>query len=263
MYFLIKKDYMNKSLTKVGASALTFCAVLLFAPTAFAGGSSYSFQTIPHMGIVKSGHTLQKALQINVQTYFNTTLSQIDQISIRTVKISCEGNDTLESAELSQGDKILATAKFTPSAIADHWYKAILQPQDLILDNDSAYNFDINLKAREVGEDNQVAICQAEIIDHSQMMNGTVNTRQDSGYISQNQTDHAMIVATSSANLFKDALNYRNIDWHDGFASQRPLTITGTVKRTDAGYQFTPWSSRWVSEGLHNVMNRYYGVGGG
>ena len=244
------------------ASALASFVIVQSVPTALAGGSSYSLKTIPHMGLIKNGHVLPDALQINVQTYFNTSLSQINQISINTVKLSCEGDDALESADLSLGGKTLASAQFVPSTIANNWYKAILQPENLILENDSAYNFSINLKAGQSGAGNLVALCRAEIIDHTQMKDGKANSVQDTGYMYQSQTNTAMIVTTASDSIFNNASTYRNIDLNNGYVSERSLTVYGDVNKVTGGYQFTAWNTDWVAEGLHNVLNSFYDTPG-
>lgn len=245
---------MKNSLTKVGASALTFCAVLLLAPTAFAGGSSYEFNTIAHTVLVKSGETLPNAIQLNLQTYMKEDYFKINQIAVKSIKLSCLGENALENARLKLGSDTLATADFVPSTLAPKWYKAILKPENLVLENQSVYNLSIDLKSRSDIHTNSPVLCLAEIIDHDQLYNNTPVDGFTPGMLNAEQNAKSVIIVTPDDTLLSENHPYHLVDLDNQYAVFRPLTVHGNLVQSGKKHQLSVYSSDWVNEGAYNVM---------
>ncbi len=249
---------MKFSVKKSVAGIVATLFMFSLSPIALAGGSSYEFTTYVRSGLVKTGSTLPEALRINVQVYMNPNIFKMNQIGIKTVKISCEGDDALESAQLKLGNTVLASTNFVPSTLASNWHKALLQPPSLILDNDTVHNLGIDLKSRPNLKGNQVVICEAEILEHDKMYNNALADVQDLDFANIDQDNRAMIVATDSGKLFSSDQNYRFLDMTQPVYFGDILTISGTVSKVKTGqYQISTSFADWGKAGLYNVMIPY------
>lgn len=245
---------MKKSLTKVGASVLTFCVVSAFVPTALAGGSSYQFNTIAHTGLVRSGELLPNAMQLNLQTYMSEENFKINQIVVNSIKISCLGDDVLESTNLKLGRETISTAKFIPSTLAPKWYKAIINPENMVLENHSVYNFSIDLKSRGEIQNNGIVACQAEIIDHDQLYDNKPVVSFTSGMLNSEQRAQSVIIVTPDDTLLNENHPYRLVDLDNEYSVHRPLTVHGNLFQVGKKHQLSVYNSNWDNEGAYNVM---------
>jgi hypothetical protein len=247
---------MNTFAKKLAAGVLVSLFLFSFVPAALAGGSSYSFETHARSGLVKTGLIFRDAFRLNVQTYLNSEYFQINQISPKLIKVSCAGDGALETAMLRLGDKYLATADFKASTMAANWYGALLKPDNLILENYSVYNLSVDLKARANATGNQVMICQAKILEHDQLNDGT-KVEYNTGLDVEDQEQKALVMTTTSDKYYSGS-SYRVPGDEGSIYSLQELNIGGKISRTSAGtYQLTVSGSDWVTEGMYNVMIAY------
>jgi hypothetical protein len=251
---------MHKFTRKSISLLFAVASMTALAPAALAGGSSYSFDTYARSGLVRTGMIFRDAFRLNVQTYLNSDYFKINQIQPTAIKVSCEGDGALETAMLRSGDKYLAQTNFTASTIAPNWYGAVLKPQNLILDNNSVYNLSVDLKARVNSPGNQLMICQAKIIEHTQLWDGQPVKEFESGLLFDNQEQKALLSVTSSDKYYTGR-SYRVPGEEGSMYLPKDLNISGKISKTATGtYQLTVSYSDWVTEGMYNVMIPYYNV---
>lgn len=246
---------MKTSLTKVMALAGTFCVLAANAPLALAGGSSYSFYSYAHSGVLQSGDVLPGALQLNLQTYVSPYFPEINQLRINTVKVSCLGDDALESAQLKLNRSTLAEASFTPSAVAPHWYGAILRPTSLMLQNDSVYNLSVDLRAKADLNPARSVICKAEVIDHDQYYNGLPTKSPETGLSNIDQEARALIAVVPAGSAILNGQSFRMMDAENSLETEPDLMVRGkvTAKEKNA-YQLTVTNTDWAQEGMYNII---------
>lgn len=153
---------MNKSTTAIKGTF--FIVLMLSAQTAFAGGSSMSWEVkMPEHLFATPGQTLPSAFNITMHTYFQ--YFPIEHIRMDDLTVSCYGGNLMSDATLKQNTDTLATGNF---AAEGNFFSAHLVPKNFTINNNSTYEFSIDMKVKDqasMAQDAQCAIKNMSLTD--------------------------------------------------------------------------------------------------
>lgn len=122
-------------------------------PPAF-GGSSFSWEITGKQLTARAGETLDNTLVFWVDNYSRGI--NIEDLRLDNIELACYGGDMVSSAYLKYGDRELSRSNFTRNG---EFYIANLHGKELVIKNNSSYNFDIGLNIKSAVTEPQMVQC--------------------------------------------------------------------------------------------------------
>lgn len=109
------------------------------------GGSSFSWEVIGKESRAKPGDTIDDIFRLKVETYIPASFD-IGNLRLDNVGITCGGDNIISEVQLKHGEQELSRRTLTEN---NGFYRASLEGKEIIIANNSIYNFKIGAKIKK------------------------------------------------------------------------------------------------------------------
>lgn len=172
---------MKFDLLKRSASFAIFAVLLLAAPIAFAGGSTFGITILGDQIGVSAGQTGREILRMEVNTY-----GEYREYRFETLDITCDKIPGLKTAELRMGDSVIGSGSFV--AHRGMYLAQIKMKPDTATDKEVS-NFSINLDFDDLHTGPAIATCGVSAIQMYDIKND-IHAGNDRLYFTKDEIGH-------------------------------------------------------------------------
>lgn len=162
---------MNMTKLKLTAQVLSLTALILTvqAPAALAGGYIYPMSKT---SFVKPGQPVEQLHRLGFALSFDPEFSRATSFKINNLTILCTGDNVMKSAEIMLGGKVYGSGIFKRVPKYKDVYQAVIQPKDLIMQNNSYYAVDVDGITNTQTAALHVTVCNAKKMNLSASADG-------------------------------------------------------------------------------------------